>query len=150
MCGCSWERSHTIARANLTAAAASHRCPHPVALVLCLNVGVDPPDLIRTSPCARRECWVEPSSMVAPKAIETIGKTLQAQYEAAVLDMCRVVFAYQWARVKASPATLAKNAPSMGRNSYNKSVDHACWLVRQCDNMLRRREARTAAATKTA
>ena len=81
MCGCSWERSHTIARANLTAAAASHRCPHPVALVLCLNVGVDPPDLIRTSPCARRECWVEPSSMVAPKAIETIGKTLQAQYE---------------------------------------------------------------------
>ena len=77
-------------------------------------------------------------------------ETLQAQYEAAVLDMCRVVFAYQWARVKASPATLAKNAPSMGRNSYNKSVDHACWLVRQCDNMLRRREARTAAATKTA
>ena len=29
-----------------------------VALVLCLNVGVDPPDVIKTSPCARLECWM--------------------------------------------------------------------------------------------
>jgi hypothetical protein len=29
-----------------------------VALVLCLNVGVDPPDIIKTSPCARLECWI--------------------------------------------------------------------------------------------
>ena len=29
-----------------------------VALVLCLNVGVDPPDIIKTSPCARKECWL--------------------------------------------------------------------------------------------
>lgn len=28
-----------------------------VALVLCLNVGVDPPDLVKTDPCARTECW---------------------------------------------------------------------------------------------
>lgn len=28
-----------------------------VALVLCLNVGVDPPDLVKTDPCARLECW---------------------------------------------------------------------------------------------
>jgi regulatory associated protein of mTOR len=28
-----------------------------VALVLCLNVGVDPPDLIKIDPCARLECW---------------------------------------------------------------------------------------------
>uniref|UniRef100_A0A8C4QW02 Raptor N-terminal CASPase-like domain-containing protein n=1 Tax=Eptatretus burgeri TaxID=7764 RepID=A0A8C4QW02_EPTBU len=26
-----------------------------VALVLCLNVGVDPPDVVKTSPCARLE-----------------------------------------------------------------------------------------------
>lgn len=29
-----------------------------VALVLSLNVGVDPPDVIKTNPCARMECWV--------------------------------------------------------------------------------------------
>lgn len=28
-----------------------------VALVLCLNIGVDPPDLVKTDPCARLECW---------------------------------------------------------------------------------------------
>lgn len=29
-----------------------------VALVLCLNVGVDPPDVVKTQPCARLECWI--------------------------------------------------------------------------------------------
>uniref|UniRef100_A0AC11D7R0 Regulatory associated protein of MTOR complex 1 n=1 Tax=Ovis aries TaxID=9940 RepID=A0AC11D7R0_SHEEP len=29
-----------------------------VALVLCLNVGVDPPDVVKTTPCARLECWI--------------------------------------------------------------------------------------------
>ncbi|XP_008799843.2 regulatory-associated protein of TOR 1-like isoform X2 [Phoenix dactylifera] len=52
-----------------------------VALVLCLNIGVDPPDVIKISPCARMECWIDPSSMAAPKALETIGKALHAQYE---------------------------------------------------------------------
>ncbi|XP_020242344.1 regulatory-associated protein of TOR 2 isoform X2 [Asparagus officinalis] len=52
-----------------------------VALVLCLNIGVDPPDVIKISPCARMECWIDPYSMAAPKALETIGKTLHAQYE---------------------------------------------------------------------
>ena len=44
-----------------------------VALVLCLNIGVDPPDVIKISPCARLECWVDPLSMQSPKAMETIG-----------------------------------------------------------------------------
>ncbi|TMW63135.1 hypothetical protein Poli38472_002076 [Pythium oligandrum] len=52
-----------------------------VALVLCLNIGTDPPDVVKASPCARKECWVDPFSMPAPKALETIGKTLQSQYE---------------------------------------------------------------------
>lgn len=52
-----------------------------VALVLCLNIGVDPPDVIKISPCARLECWVDPLSMQPPKALDTIGKNLQAQYE---------------------------------------------------------------------
>ena len=29
-----------------------------VALVLCLNIGVDPPDTVKTNPCARKECWI--------------------------------------------------------------------------------------------
>lgn len=33
-----------------------------VALVLCLNVGVDPPDVVKTSPCARLECWIGESA----------------------------------------------------------------------------------------
>ncbi len=45
-----------------------------VALVLCLNIGVDPPDVIKISPCARLECWVDPLSMQPPKALETIGQ----------------------------------------------------------------------------
>ena len=29
-----------------------------VALALCLNIGIDPPDVVKTSPCARMECWM--------------------------------------------------------------------------------------------
>ncbi|XP_014234805.1 regulatory-associated protein of mTOR [Trichogramma pretiosum] len=52
-----------------------------VALVLCLNVGVDPPDIVKTQPCARLECWIDPLSMSPQKALETIGTNLQKQYE---------------------------------------------------------------------
>lgn len=51
-----------------------------VALVLCLNIGVDPPDVIKISPCARTECWIDPFSMAAGKAIDAIGKALELQY----------------------------------------------------------------------
>ena len=53
------------------------------ALVLCLNVGVDPPDVVKPDPSARMECWLDPASMPAQKALEAIGKSLQAQYESA-------------------------------------------------------------------
>ncbi|XP_071961463.1 regulatory-associated protein of mTOR-like isoform X2 [Antedon mediterranea] len=52
-----------------------------VALVLCLNVGVDPPDVVKTTPCARLECWIDPLSMSAQKALDAIGGNLQKQYE---------------------------------------------------------------------
>ncbi|XP_063991237.1 regulatory-associated protein of mTOR isoform X1 [Diachasmimorpha longicaudata] len=52
-----------------------------VALVLCLNVGVDPPDIVKTQPCARLECWIDPISVSPQKALETIGSNLQKQYE---------------------------------------------------------------------
>ena len=52
-----------------------------VALVVCLNVGVDPPDVMKTQPCARKECWIDPMSLNPQKAVETIGNSLQRQYE---------------------------------------------------------------------
>ncbi|TMW91211.1 hypothetical protein EJD97_014630 [Solanum chilense] len=52
-----------------------------VALVLCLNIGVPPPDVIRVSPCARMQCWIDPYSMPPQRALETIGRTLFEQYE---------------------------------------------------------------------
>ena len=32
-----------------------------VALVMCLHITVDPPDVIKISPCARLECWIGPN-----------------------------------------------------------------------------------------
>ncbi|KAL7595650.1 hypothetical protein Lser_V15G31323 [Lactuca serriola] len=52
-----------------------------VALVLCLNISVDRPNVIKISPCARMECWIDPFSMAPQKSLETIGKTLNFQYE---------------------------------------------------------------------
>ncbi|KAM7348728.1 regulatory associated protein of MTOR complex 1 [Cochliomyia hominivorax] len=52
-----------------------------VALVLCLNIGVDPPDVIKIQPCSRLECWIDPSSVSAAKAMDLIGSNLQMQYE---------------------------------------------------------------------
>ena len=53
------------------------------ALVLCLNLGVDPPDIVRTNPSAAMECWTDPtaSSTSNSKVMELIGKKLQQQYE---------------------------------------------------------------------
>ncbi|EXX56606.1 Kog1p [Rhizophagus irregularis DAOM 197198w] len=51
------------------------------ALVLCLNIGVDPPDVVKPSPCAKLECWVDPFALPPAKALDAIGKNLQAQYE---------------------------------------------------------------------
>ncbi|EMC98396.1 hypothetical protein BAUCODRAFT_66956 [Baudoinia panamericana UAMH 10762] len=57
-------------------------------LAVCLNVGVDPPDVIKTNPCARLECWVDPippDSTTQQNSTNTsnaqIGKNLQSQYE---------------------------------------------------------------------
>ncbi|KAF2724734.1 hypothetical protein K431DRAFT_216918 [Polychaeton citri CBS 116435] len=56
-------------------------------LAVCLNVGVDPPDVIKTSPCARLECWVDPIPPDSAGQASTnnsnaqIGKNLQNQYE---------------------------------------------------------------------
>ncbi|KAF8644262.1 hypothetical protein AX16_008617 [Volvariella volvacea WC 439] len=51
------------------------------ALVLCLNIDVDPPDVVKTNPCAVLECWVDPHTMPSHKALEAIGSNLQHQFE---------------------------------------------------------------------
>jgi hypothetical protein len=51
-----------------------------VALVLCLNLGTDPPDVAKPTPCARRECWFDPTGP-KQKGLELIGNALQQQYE---------------------------------------------------------------------
>jgi regulator-associated protein of mTOR len=44
-------------------------------LFICLNLGVDPPDVVKTNPCAKLECWLDPSDLPAGKAIEAIGRS---------------------------------------------------------------------------
>jgi hypothetical protein len=53
------------------------------ALAICLNIGVDPPDSIKTTPCAKLEAWIDPTgtSTGSTKTMEQIGKRLQEQYE---------------------------------------------------------------------
>lgn len=54
-------------------------------LAICLNIGVDPPDVIKTNPCARLECWTDPVSATGlpdSGVMGAIGKNLQSQYEA--------------------------------------------------------------------
>ena len=53
------------------------------SLTLCLNIGVDPPDVVKTNPTATLECWVDPASpsTANTKVMDTIGKALQTQYE---------------------------------------------------------------------
>ncbi|KAL7264205.1 hypothetical protein ACSBR1_002206 [Camellia fascicularis] len=52
-----------------------------VALVLCLNIGVDPPDVRKISPCARMECWIDPFSITTAMVNKTIGNSLLGQYK---------------------------------------------------------------------
>ena len=51
-----------------------------VCLVLALNVGTDPPDLNKPSPCAKLQCWLDPTSISRAKAKERIGERLEQQY----------------------------------------------------------------------
>lgn len=52
------------------------------ALAICLNIGVDPPDVIKTNPTAKLEAWTDPTANTGgSKVMETIGRKLQEQYE---------------------------------------------------------------------
>ena len=63
---------------------------------------------------------------------------IQTQYESAILDLCRVVFGYQWVRVKAF-----RDAPQKqrfhGEELVQQESPNAMWLVHECDALLKRR-----------
>ena len=85
-----------------------------VALVICLNNGVDPPDVQKPTPCARKECWyviiscrieyvviranyhrIDTTDLPKSKAVESIGLALQQQYEkwqSKVINEARNIF----------------------------------------------------------
>ena len=67
-----------------------------------------------------------------------ILESFDDQFDAGVVDIARLVFAYQWPRIDASPANLRAHAHVAARNSYNKNVDNAVWLVARADAALRR------------
>lgn len=45
-----------------------------IGLVLALNIGVDPPDVFRCSPCAKLEAWIDPTLAPAAVSVENIAK----------------------------------------------------------------------------
>jgi len=51
------------------------------AIAVCLNIGVEPPDQLKTNPGAKLEAWQDPTIPPVQKALENIGKSLQGQYE---------------------------------------------------------------------
>jgi regulator-associated protein of mTOR len=51
------------------------------ALAICLNIGVEPPDQLKTTPGAKLEAWQDPTLPPVSKALDLIGKSVQAQYE---------------------------------------------------------------------
>jgi hypothetical protein len=44
-------------------------------MFICLNIGVDPPDVVKTNPCAKLECWLDPTALPSSKAIDAIGRS---------------------------------------------------------------------------
>ena len=62
---------------------------------------------------------------------------LQEQYEIALLDICRMVFAYAWRRWKAESKP---SVESLNRNAYNKSTGSALWLITRCSTLLSKYE----------
>ena len=53
------------------------------ALAVCLNIGVDPPDIVKANPTSTLECWTDTSSGTTPtaKTMDMICRKLQSQYE---------------------------------------------------------------------
>ncbi|KAJ7070515.1 hypothetical protein C8F01DRAFT_382159 [Mycena amicta] len=81
------------------------------ALVLCLNLDVDPPDTVKTNPCAVLEAWVDPHTMPSQKAMEAIATNLKLQFEGLSLKiMYKAIQDPSYDDLWRSCQTLRKNA----------------------------------------
>lgn len=53
-------------------------------IVLCLNIGIDPPDVLKIAQPARIECWIDPMTCTSPSggniAVSQISKAIERQY----------------------------------------------------------------------
>ena len=65
----------------------------------------------------------------APAQRDIDGDAFRRQFETAIVDKARFVFSYLWPRIDASPAELQRGADIWNRNSYNKDITAATWLV---------------------
>ena len=64
------------------------------------------------------------------------GDAFRRQFDVAVVDKARFVFSYLWPRIDASPAELQRGAGTWNRNSYNKDIKAATWLVARTSKAL--------------
>jgi len=67
-------------------------------------------------------------------------ETFLEQYETGVLDMCRLVIAYTWARwdpVEKDDVVGCNR--TMNKNSYSKAIPNVVWLMSKCDEILKSR-----------
>jgi WD40 repeat protein len=53
-----------------------------IGLIMALNIGTEPPDIIKPHPCAKLQCWIDPyqHQHQRAKAKEIIGDRLEQQY----------------------------------------------------------------------
>lgn len=51
-----------------------------VGIVMALNFGTEPPDIIKPYPCAKLQCWMDPTRVKRDLANQQIGERLEAQY----------------------------------------------------------------------
>ena len=90
-------------------------------LAVCLNVGVDPPDIVKTNPCARLEAWVDPipsdgTSQNQSNNNAQIGKNLQAQYENSSLRTRYKVI------LDPTIEELRKQTTALRKNAHNERI----------------------------
>ena len=82
-----------------------------VGLIMALNVGTDPPDIVKPVPCATLQCWMDPSSCTRQKAKEKIGDRLEKQYT-------------RWQQQRSSSSSQStSNNPSSRPFKYRKALD---------------------------
>lgn len=46
-----------------------------------MNIGVDPPDVVKPNPCARLQCWQQPNPDHPGESVQSIAATLKSQYD---------------------------------------------------------------------